>query len=195
VDEDELSFYMSDQGAHPLALELIQRLGATPGRRVLEMGSGRGRNTKALREAAYDVVAIADELLIPAPTLQNTDFDAALSTHGFLHGTAAGTAALIRETARALKPGAPLFATFASTKDARFGKGRRIDEQTYAPLEGEEQGVPHVYYDEAALRRLLEMLFEIERLEEIAADDVVGRWAHMRMPSGTVHWFARLRRR
>jgi SAM-dependent methyltransferase len=195
VGEDEVSFRMSEQGAHPLALELAERTGARPGFRVLELGCGRGRNTNALREAGLEVHAIEDERLMAPLSLQNEAFDAALSTHGFLHGTPADIAALIRETARALRHDAPLFATFASTKDPRYGQGQRVDEQTYAPNSGNEAGVPHVYYDEPALRRLLGPIFEIETLEEIAADSIVGRWAHTRMPSGTVHWFARLRKR
>lgn len=186
---------MSDQGAHPLALELIERTGVRPAFRVLELGCGRGRNTNALREAHFQVVAVTDDRLVPPPALPSAEFDAALTTHGLLHGTPADISALIRETARALKPGAPLYATFASTKDARFGQGRCVDHNTYAPLEGDEQGVPHVYYDEPALRKLLEPLFDVEALEETAADAIVGRWAHSQMPSGTVHWFARLRKR
>jgi SAM-dependent methyltransferase len=195
VPKREVSFCMSDLTPHPLAVELIERIGAHSGRRVLELGCGRGRNTKALREAALDVEAIPDDKLVPTPSLHVEYFDAALSTHGFLHGASADVGNLIRETARALKVGAPLLATFASTKDARYGQGTRIDDQTYAPLSGDEKSVPHVYYGETALRAALEPFFEIEQLEEVNADSMVGRWAHARMPSGTVHWFARLRKR
>lgn len=186
---------MSDQGAHPLALELIERTGAKPAFRVLELGCGSRRNTNMLLQARYDVLAVADDRLIPPPALPSEEFDAALSTHGFLHGKPGDILALVRETARALKRGAPLFATFTSTKDARFGQGRRIDDNTYAPLEGDEGGVPHVYYNEPELRQLLQPLFDIDTLDEVMADAIVGRWAHSQMPSGTVHWFARLRKR
>jgi hypothetical protein len=174
---------------------LIERIGAGAGPRVLELGCGRGRNTNALRGAGFDVEALADDKLVPAPALGDARFDAALSTHGLLHGTPRDIAALLQVTAAALKPNAPLYATFASTRDARFGKGTQIDAQTYAPESGEERGVAHVYYDEPALRSAIEPLFDVESLEELNADAVVGRWAHARMPSGTVHWFARLRKR
>jgi hypothetical protein len=186
---------MSDQGAHPLALELIERIGAPSQSGVLELGAGRGRNTNALREAGFEVEAVPDDRLTPPPPLQQERYDAVLSTHGFLHGTPGDIAALVEATARAVKRGAPVFITFASTKDARFGHGARIDDRTYASLTGDERGVAHAYYDESALRRLLEPHFEIEMLEEMDADAIVGRWAHARAPSGTVHWFARLRKR
>lgn len=186
---------MGRQIPHPLAVELIERIGTRYGMRVLELGSGRGRNTAALREAGLDVDAVADEQLLPAPALGDNEFDAALSTHGFLHGTPEGIAGLLSSTARALKDGSPMFATFASTRDARFGEGVRIAENTYAPSSGDEEGVPHVYYDEPALREMLERDFAIEALEEIDADAIVGRWAHSQRPEGTVHWFARVRKR
>jgi hypothetical protein len=186
---------MSEFSPHPLAVELIERIGAQSGRHILELGCGRGRNTGALREAGLRAEAIPDDLLLPPPALAAGQFDAALSTHGFLHGLPRDIRALLEITADALKSKAPLYGTFASTRDARFGKGTQIDDQTYAPDSGDEVGVAHVYYDEIMLREVLEPLFEIESLEEVSADALVGRWAHAQMPSGTVHWFARLRKR
>jgi hypothetical protein len=186
---------MSDFLPHPLALELIARIGPHSSRRILELGCGRGRNTNALRQAGLDVEALPDDKLVPAPSLSGARFDGALSTHGFLHGTPRTIIELLRFAASALKPNAPLYATFASTRDARFGQGTQIDEQTFAPASGDENGVAHVYYDGAALRSTLQPLFEIDSLEEVNVDAIVGRWAHARMPSGTVHWFARVHRR
>jgi len=178
---------------HPLALRLIERAGSS-GMRVLELGSGSGRNTAALRAAGFHVTAIADDAL-RAPLRLSETFEAALSTHGLLHGTPHEVQDLLRETAAALCDDAPAYFTFASTRDARFGHGRRIDEDTYAAFEGEEAGVPHVFFGEAALRRALEPCFAIDALEELNADAIVGRWAHARVPVGTVHWFAQLHKR
>lgn len=184
----------SDRPPHPLTLELIHRLGAHSGKRVLELGGGRGRNTGALRAAGLEVEPVADDRLIPPLEFSTEVFDAALSTHGFLHGTPDTIAHLVECAARALKPGAAVLATFASTQDARYAKGSFITQDTYAPASGDEQGVPHVYYREATLRELLERHFIIESLEEVATDAIVGRWAHAQTPTGTVHWFARLRK-
>lgn len=178
---------------HPLAVRLIEHAGSSRVR-VLELGSGSGRNTNALRAAGFHVTAIADDALRVPLRLTET-FDAALSTHGLLHGTPHLVRDLVRETAGALRADAAAYFTFASTRDARFGQGRQIDENTFAAADGEEAGVPHVFFGEVPLRRMLEPWFAIDALEEVAADAIVGRWAHARMPSGTVHWFVQLRKR
>lgn len=163
--------------------------------RVLELGRGSGRNTDALRAAGFHVTAIADDALQTPLGLPRAGFDAAISTHGLLHGTPRHIAAIVRESADALCSDAAAYFTFASTGDARYGLGSRIDESTYAPLEGDEAGVPHAFFDEAPLRAMLDPYFAVESLEEVAADTIVGRWAHAAMPAGTVHWFALLRKR
>lgn len=170
--------------AHPLAAALIRRLGNASGT-VLEIGPGSGRNTAALRAAGLHV---SHEPVANA-------FDAALSTHALLHGTPTDVANALAEIAGAIKPYAPLYATFGSQRDARFGRGTRIDARTFAPDDGDERGVAHCYFDEPALRALLETHFNIESMEEANVDDVVGRWAHAQPPSGSVHWFVRSVRR
>ena len=160
------------------------------GATVLELGSGRGRNTRALRAAGLHVIEIAD-VRVAHFAAEPQSADAALSTHGLLHGSEAEIARAVHEIARALHAGNPLFATFASTNDARFGRGTEIGPHTFAPDSGDEKGVAHSYYDEARLRALLEPIFTIESLVETSADETVGRWAHTQTPSGTVHWFVK----
>ena len=177
---------------HPLAEELCERLPA--GATVLEFGAGRGRNTRALRAARLHVIEIADEA-VAAYAAHPESAGAALSTHGLLHGSEAEIARAVREIAHALHAGSPLFATFASTQDARFGRGTRLGAYTFAPESGDEAGVAHSYFDETRLRALLEPLFTIESLQETCADAIVGSWAHAGAPSGTVHWFVKAVRR
>ena len=64
-----------------------------------------------------------------------------------------GHSALAAIRAR-LRPGAPLFATFGSTRDPRFGRGTRVDAATYAPDDGAESGVPHAFFDAERLRSM-----------------------------------------
>lgn len=173
--------------AHPLAEALVARLRGQQAH-VLEIGSGRGRNTAALHEAGFEVQSISDADAA-AFTAAAARFDAALSTHAFLHGTPASVARLLAETARALKAQAPLYCTFGSKRDARYGTGARVDTNTYAPESGEEAGVAHVYFDKELLRSVLERHFAIESLQEERVDHVVGSWAHAQRPSGSVHWF------
>jgi SAM-dependent methyltransferase len=178
---------------HPLAIALIERLGAGTGARVLEIACGRGRNTAALSAAGLEVQAIADEETHRFKAVGT--FDAVLSTHGFLHGTPAEIEALIAKTAAALRAGAPLYAAFASTRDARYATGTRVADDTFAPCSGEETGVPHRYFSEAALRATLGSYFEIASLAEHGVDHIVGRWAHAEQPSGSVHFFVIARKR
>jgi len=176
--------------AHPLAAALIEHLKLLPNARVLEIGAGRGRNTAALTAAGLDLCAIADEnvhRMSPSPP----PFDGALSTHALLHGTTGEIACIVNAIAQALRGGAPLYATFGSTRDARYGKGTRVDAGTFAPQEGDEAGVAHAYFDDPSLRALLESRFAIEAMEERNVDDVAGSWAHSQRPHGTVHWFVR----
>jgi SAM-dependent methyltransferase len=185
---------------HPLALRLIARLQRHGSRhaRVVDFAAGSGRNGDALRDAGVEVVAIGDDVAADDSTLHLGDvsFDAVISTHGLLHGTADSIARRLERIAGWLVPGGLLFATFGSTRDARFGKGRCIGVSTYAPLDGDERGVAHTYFTRAQLEQLLASRYEIESLEERAVDAVAGRWAHKEAPlSKAVHWFLEARSR
>lgn len=170
---------------HPLAISLIERLSGRVGARVLEIGAGSGRNTRALEIAGFEVVSRGGPIA-----------DAALTTHALLHGTPETTARDLAAIAAQLAPGAPLHGTFGSIHDARYGEGERIEEHVYAPTEGDERGVAHVFYDEARLRSILESHFLLEDLVEIGVDTIAGTWAHKERPlEGAVHWFVKARRR
>ena len=177
--------------AHPLAISLIARLRAVPHARILEVGTGSGRNTEALRAAGFEVAAIADNAQLVA---EDRHYDGALSTHALLHGTPGTIAATLDAIGRSLKAGAPLHATFASTRDARFGKGVQISKHVFAAESGDEANVPHVYFTAEELRSLLESRFSVESIQETAADDIIGQWAHDRPLRGVVHLFVRAKR-
>jgi protein-L-isoaspartate O-methyltransferase len=177
---------------HPLAEQLIARLEASSGVRVLDYASGSGRNTAALRGVGLKVVAIDDERAASPAALADVDeaFDAVLSTHGLLHGDVAAIAATLHWIADHLKMDGLLYATFGSSRDARFGRGTRIGASTFAPIAGNERGVPHSCFDEPQLRALLAAEFDVESLQERDVDEVVGSWAHRkRALRGAVHWF------
>lgn len=203
-----------ERSAHPLTVELIDRLRHRPNVHVLEIGTGSGRNTAALLAAGLFVTSVDDDhertaaarerfagepvrLVTSAYTQiagHAQSFTAAISTHGLLHGSAHKIATILFNVNRLLEKGGLFYATFGSKSDARFGKGVQIDEDTFAPSAGAEQGVPHVYYDEVQLRAALAPSFEVESLDEVGVDTVVGRWAHARQPEGSAHWFLRATR-
>jgi aminoglycoside 6'-N-acetyltransferase I len=170
---------------HPLALALIERLQVRPGARVLEIGQGSGRNTRALRDAGFLVVGYDGA---------GDRGAAALSTHDLLHGTVDEISGRLARIATHLEPGAPFYATFGSTRDARYETGSRIADGVYAPVDGDEAGVAHAYFDRTRLAALLDAHFVIEALDEREVDAIAGSWAHARAPlHGAVHWFALLR--
>jgi hypothetical protein len=180
-----------------LAERLIERLQSSPKSRILDFAAGRGRNSDALRAAGFNTVAVGDEDAASGAPLARVPgtFEAVLSTHGFLHGTTGAIAARLQAVALRLEPGGLLYATFASTRDARFGRGERIDASTFAPLEGDERGVAHVYFDRERLHALLETEFTVEASQECGVDEIAGSWAHAQRPlEGSVHWFVVARR-
>ncbi len=165
---------------HPLALALIERLRERSGAHVLEVGPGSGRNTQALTGAGLVVSAL------PA----KRPCAAALTTHALLHGTPVSIGSQLDAIADALEPGAPLFATFASVRDARYGSGEKLEPHVYAAPDGDEAGVAHAYFNDLRLRALLEPRFSVESMRETNVDDIAGTWAHQMQPlRGAVHWF------
>jgi hypothetical protein len=180
---------------HPLAVELIEVLGAAEAR-VLDFASGSGRNARALRAAGFEVLEIPDAAATAA-TLNGTTgtFAAAIATHGLLHGTPESIGAAVEAIAARLAPAGLLYATFGSTRDARYGKGELVDPFVYAPLDGDERGVPHAFFDEARLRELLGTWFVLETPEDRDADEIAGGWAHTQAPlRSSAHWFVRARK-
>ncbi|GAC1498249.1 MAG: hypothetical protein NVS1B14_01180 [Vulcanimicrobiaceae bacterium] len=173
--------------AHPMAIAMASRL--RRGAHVLEIGAGSGRNTRALRAAGMVVTSIGNSRKPPA-ALPRHSFDGALSTHALLHGSPSDIAEGLEQIAAALKSGGLFFTTFASRKDARFGKGERLGPNTFAAATGDESGIAHSYFDGDEVRALLAG-FKIESLREVEVDQIVGRWAHAKNPlRGAVHWFA-----
>jgi len=183
---------------HPLTDRLIERLDAAANGRVLDFASGSGRNAQALRRAGFTVVAIDDVTAASKAPFSgvNGDFAAAISTHGLLHGTASCIAENLHSIARLLRQGGLLYASFGSSRDARFGAGERIDASTFALVDGDERGVAHAFFEREQLLALLERDFIVESLEERGVDAVAGAWAHRQQPlRGAAHWFAVGRKR
>jgi hypothetical protein len=179
------------EAAHPLALRLIEDLhrdrSSGP---VIEVGTGAGRNTRALTAAGLHVVEVDDATPYTQLPAAQASMAAALSTHAYLHGTTAKLRAGLAELTRVLRPQARAYLTFGSIDDVNYGFGEQVDEHTFAPGDGPEAGIPHVYLDRATAIEFLRG-YTIESLEPIDVDAIVGRWAHSSAePPGKRHWFA-----
>jgi hypothetical protein len=185
----------SQQGPHPLAERLIAYAAEHPlDGPVIEVGTGSGRNTRALVAAGVAVAGVADD--VPYTQLPGTrdNFGAALATHAYLHGASDKVRLGLAELRRVLMPDAPAFLTLGSIRDARYGFGVPLDERSFAPGDGDEAGIPHAYFDRDGVIEALHG-FTIESLEEVDVDDLVGRWAHSGEDvGGRVHWFVAARK-
>ncbi len=182
----------STQGPHPLAERLIERYRSAGWRApVLEIASGVGRNTRAIVAAGIPVVATRDDEPYTQLPGDRETYAAALSSHGYLHGSTAKVRAGLAELRRVLTAGAPIYITLGSIHDERFGFGEAIDEWTFAPGDGPEMGIPHGYFDRDTIVELLRG-FTIESLDEVDATQIVGEWAHdpALEPDPIRHWFA-----
>ncbi len=200
---------------HPFACELAEVLRGATAPRVLLLGFGNGRNLPPFTRAGIRVDAVEEDPDRARDAAERTaaqplvrvarcrfvgpypyagGFDGALATSAFLHGTAATVGAALAAVAARLRPRAPFYATFGSTRDPRFGRGARVDAATYAATDGPEAGVPHVFFDEARLREALGAFVELD-LREGSAAETAGRWAHAADDAGDLrHWFVRARR-
>ena len=201
--------------AHPLAVTLAASLVRPVTTRVLVLGAGNGRNfppflaagarIDALDDDASRIASVQERLgkqtglrfahgAYDAPLPFPERYDAALSTSALLHGSRRGVAAAVRNVFEALRPGGTLHLVLGSRSDPRYGEGDDLGDGAFAPLDGPERAVPHVYFDRDGVRALLER-FELAELSEGSAERTAGRWAHDPAEAARiVHWFVRARR-
>ncbi len=121
-------------------------------------------------------------------------YDGALSTHALLHGSRTRIRAALSHLCAVTHGGARLNLVLGSRSDPRSGRGRDVGDGAFAPEDGDETGIPHVYFSESEVREMLGAL-EIDSLDERSAADTAGRWAHDAASAAQmVHWFVRARR-
>jgi hypothetical protein len=181
---------LSTPAPHPLAERLIARYRAD-GRSgaVIDVHTGSGRNAAALRAAGITVVATGDDEPYTQLPGGRDEYAAAISTHGYLHGTTAKLRVGIADLRRVLATGAPIYITLGSLNDPRFGFGTALDERTFAPGDGAEVGIPHAFFERDGILELLRG-FAIESLDEVDATGIAGSWAHPDADAERiVHWF------
>ena len=171
--------------------------------KVYDLGCGIGRHTVYLARQGFHVYAsdvsreglretelwldreglearvlCADLASIP---FKDRSFDAVVAVNVIYHAYRSGVEACLNEVSRVLAPNGLFYLTFNSTLSEDFGKGRKVDENTYVKEGGIEDGIPHYYVDKDELERLMGS-FELLRfshqedwLRELGRD---GREAH-----------------
>jgi ubiquinone/menaquinone biosynthesis C-methylase UbiE len=148
-------------------------------KRILDLGSGAGRHLVFLAKEGFEMsgidssqtaVKINREKLesegleadlkvgdiyekLPYP---DDFFDAIVSIQVIHHSTISNIRVVIKELERILRPGGLIFITVPKSKKTMgFGETKKFNEiepNTFMPLDGNEKGVPHYYFEEETLR-------------------------------------------
>lgn len=198
-----------ERSSHPLAWELARANIDAP---ALLVGIGSARNLPPFLESDRLIIALDEnetrvaflqgqayhrvttgQIMNGVLPVSDASVGVILATHVLQHGTWATLRATIAELARVAQAGTVLGLVFASTADARYGKGRLVETQCFAALEGDEINVTHIYLTEAQIRAELTSDFVVDRIEHVDANAIAGSWAH-RNPEGLRHFFVVARR-
>ncbi len=201
--------------AHPLSVSLAASLVRLVTPRILVLGAGNGRNLPPLLAAGGRVDVLDDDAARIASLAERfhaeaglrlatgsfddpfpfeSGYDGVLSTHALLHGNRTRVRSALNNAFAAARAGARLHLVLGSCSDPRSGQGRDLGDGAFAPEDGDEAGVPHVYFTEGEVRQVLGA-FTLDSLEERSAAKTAGRWAHDAASAAQmVHWFVRARR-
>lgn len=177
---------------YPPVVDLLENFIANNHCRILDLGCGAGRHLKYLVEKGHSAFGMdistngltsAFQLsrqsgfipfltqadMISLPYADHT-FDAVISIHVIFHNPRALIIRSISEINRVIKPGGYALLTFNSTYSGRCGKGIKIEEDTYSPDVGRDQGIPHHF---SSLKDLSELLvdFKVKRIELVECID------------------------
>jgi len=164
-------------------------------RRVLDLGCGDGRHLIFLGKLGYEMYGLdfaptalnhskerldreglhvelkcGDMSQLPWP---DQYFDAIVSIRVLHHHRIVSVRKTLDEICRVLRTGGYVLATVMKEppqRDWKEGHFAKAGRQTYVPLKGHEKGLPHHFFTEPELRKLLSG-FTIILLQEDAADE------------------------
>jgi SAM-dependent methyltransferase len=162
-----------------------------PTGRVLELGCGNGKTVSALISAGIEPVCIdisrnaltecakatgpgtRDLVEADAMSLPFADgvFDSVVCFHVLEHLLSGERVKASMEIGRVLKKGGRLYIQSFSVKDMRYGKGTKVEDDTYE----RGDGVRYHYFRDGELERLFDMFVPIEMKHRVLEKRYDGR--------------------
>lgn len=161
-----------------------------------DFGCGPGRHMLAMRQHGIEahgidlspVVTEQANALMKANGFYETAISGSLTDLpyadrtfdlGICHGVLDHMTRLVRqksvqEITRALRPKAKLLASFISKSDSAFGKGIKIEKDTWMVPEGHEKGIPQAFFEIHKIKELFTS-FSIVTTIEVTNNTIEGR--------------------
>lgn len=168
--------------------------------RLLDLGCGAGRHTVYMAKQGFEAhgidisetgLSLAKERL----KRQNLDvyllkcdmkmlpyigfcFDAVVCFSAIYHQRLKGIKDTISEIQRTLKKNGLLLVNFLSKRTYIYGKGAKVEENTFVRQEGPEKGVLHHFTDEEEIRRLFKnfKIINLKLFEKEVEGKLTSRW-------------------
>jgi len=178
-----------------MVINLASILKDRKAKRILDLGCGAGRHVIYLAEREFESygsdisdtglkltikrlesrkleaeIIKCDMKLIP---YTNSYFDAAICVRTIYHQKLKEIQETISEIHRVLKKKGLLLANFHSKRSSKYGKGTKIEEDTFMQENGPEKGVLHHFVNENELNELLRN-FKIVELD--AREKMIGSY-------------------
>jgi len=163
--------------------------------RVLDLGCGAGRHQIFMTKQGFethgtDISSTGLNLTKQRLKRQNLEvylvkcdmknlpfveslFDAAICLHTIYHQKLKGIQETISEIQRVLQKEGSLLINFLSKRTYSYGKGEKVEENTFMETEGIEKGILHHFTDEEEIKHLFRN-FNIVNLE-LSEKDVEGK--------------------
>jgi len=153
--------------------QVVKELQDIKANKVLDLGSGTGRHVIYLARNGFSVYGLDNsqeginttkqwlktkkltaKLILQEMTKklpwENNFFDAIISVQVIHHANIATITKIIAELERVLKKGGFIFITVPKLKNQAM-KYKKIEQNTYVPLDGWEKGLPHHYFTQEEL--------------------------------------------
>jgi SAM-dependent methyltransferase len=162
----------------------------------LDLGCGKGRHVLLMSELgirAYGLdvsdvaVAFARDWLaargltaqVQAGSMTRLPYEAGSMDFALCHGVLDHALAEVRSAAnaeieRVLKPGGLYFVSVISERDSAFGKGRKVEADTWLVDDGFEAGIPQAFFDRARIDREFGR-FKLESIVLCESETLQGR--------------------